>query len=311
MKKYSNTLLIVVIALTGCETHFFRRENVQHLAETPPAPAGTFSGVPAITATVPAPTQGPVSTLDPAQVDQEILNLFYDNGGCALPCFFGVVPGKTSLSEVAVRFSLLGKVSGEDYRWTGKHKLTAIAVHPPSGINLYNETEWNFYVITENQIVESIVANSRQMEQTSNPSLSSALSIFGKPEEIWIAVMPHIPQYNVDTAYEIVLLYPSKGVLARWSGEAEILAETDGSVQVSICPQRLAQAVDMDEHYPYSLQLWSPETTKSFVDLSYEDKLFDHRFFSPLEGLQDGVTIEEFHETYLDPAAAECLELTQ
>jgi len=260
---------------------------------------------------LPIPTQTPLPTLSSVQIEQEILKLYSDNGGCELPCFWGIVPGKTTFQEVDTRFSLLGEVSEEDYRWKNEHKLIPIKIDIPSEIDSFNEKEWSFYIIASNGVVESIIANSRLMKQTSIPTMSNMLSIFGKPEEIWIAVMPYIPKYDADADYEIALFYPSKGILIMGSGIADILAETENRVKVSICPQKISETIDMDRHYPFSLHLWSSKNKMSFINASYDDKLFEHGFFSNFDSLESSINSDKFYETYLDPSATQCFELTQ
>jgi hypothetical protein len=250
-------------------------------------------------------------TLSPTPRLELVRELYTINGGCELPCFWGIVPGKTTLHEAVSRFSLFGEISDEDHRWKNEHRLIPINIEVPVEIDSFNEKEWSFYIIALNDIVESIIARSQQIKQTSVPTIANMLSIFGKPEEIWIAVMPYIPKYDVDADYEIALFYPSKGVLLMGSGIAHILAETEKGVKVSICPHMIEETIDMDRHYPLSLHLWSPENKMVFTDLSYGDKLFEDGFFSLLDNLESNTNTEEFYETYIDSSVTQCFELSQ
>jgi hypothetical protein len=301
----------MMIVSASCENKIASQDGVQGTAETPSSQNGIVSPAFTTTSELLAPTQAPFSTLSPLRVKEEIQKLYFDNGGCKLPCFWGIDPGSSTLPEVHTRFSMLGEVLEEDYRWKNEHKLIPIKVSVPPEIDSFNEKEWTFYLVISNDIVESIIASSRHIEQTSVPTMSNILTSFGRPQEIWLAIMPHIPKYDADTAYEIALFYPSKGILVMGSGIAHILAETEKSVTVSICPHTIAESIDMDRHYPFSLHLWSPENKMSFTDLSYDDRVFEHGFFTILGSLESSINSEEFYETYKDPSVTECFELTQ
>lgn len=306
--KTSIILLIVVLIIVSCTP-----TEMTPMIEISPIvlPSQTATAIPSPTALSSQVISTPLPTLSPTQVSEVVRTLYANNGGCELPCFWGIVPGKTTLPEIVTRFSLLGEISDEDYRWKNEHKLIPINIEVPLEIGSFNEKEWNFYIIASNDIVESIIASSRHIKQTSVPTISNMLSILGKPEEIWIAVMPYIPKYDVDTVYEIALFYPSKGVLIMGSGIAHILVETEKSVKVSICPYMIEETIDMDRHYPFSLHLWSPENKMVFTDLSYGDKLFEDGFFSLLDSLESNTNTEEFYETYIDSSVTQCFELSQ
>jgi hypothetical protein len=63
----------------------------------------------------------PFDTLEPAQATETLQPLTKEPMNCAVPCFWGIIPGKTSLDEARVFFSRLGFTSreGEDFYSTG------------------------------------------------------------------------------------------------------------------------------------------------------------------------------------------------
>ncbi len=69
----------------------------------------------------PTITLVPLDTLEPAQARETIQPLSKEPMNCAVPCFWGIIPGKTSLDEARVFLSRLGFASreGKDFYSTG------------------------------------------------------------------------------------------------------------------------------------------------------------------------------------------------
>lgn len=59
------------------------------------------------TADLPTHTIAATATLTPQQILDEIRHLFDENGGCALPCWWGIEPGKTTWEEALTILSPL------------------------------------------------------------------------------------------------------------------------------------------------------------------------------------------------------------
>jgi len=56
----------------------------------------------------PSATVTPLDTLKPAQITETLQPLLQEPMNCAVPCFWGITPGKTSLEDVRIFFSKLG-----------------------------------------------------------------------------------------------------------------------------------------------------------------------------------------------------------
>lgn len=128
--------LILVLALTGCVT---ARPTIQRtqvvllpsptlpsatvaITLTPtltPAPTKTGTPVPTITIRLPTatfsptPTPTPVDTLEPELARATIEPLLREPLNCEVPCFWGIIPGKTSRDEVRTLFGSLGFITLE------------------------------------------------------------------------------------------------------------------------------------------------------------------------------------------------------
>lgn len=88
----------------------------------------------------PTITQTPLDTFEPAQARETIQPLLKEPMNCAVPCFWGIIPGKTSLDEARVFFSRLGFTSreGQDFYSTGYKPDSgggfAVTFHAPGAI---------------------------------------------------------------------------------------------------------------------------------------------------------------------------------
>ncbi len=105
--------LLPVIALAGCTPRSPTVRPTQIPSVTAPtiaasvvSPTGTLS-LPSDTPS-PAVTATPLVTLEPSQAKATIAPLLTDPMNCAVPCFWGIIPGRTSLDEARMFFSKLG-----------------------------------------------------------------------------------------------------------------------------------------------------------------------------------------------------------
>jgi len=301
------SITFVMIMSVSCGNQFVSSEGTQRFSETPIGLEGTPT--PTSVQKLPDLTQTVPPTLSPGQIEQEISRFYFDNGGCELPCFLGIVPGQTTIQQIETRFSELGRFSDDTRPSEKLNNLVVTIIAFPAPPEIDSES-WAFSIITKNDVVEGITVSSTYIKQTSIPTISNMLSIFGKPEELWIAVMPYMSGYDVDTAYEIALFYPTKGILIMGSGIAHILAEMERGVKVSICPHQIIETIDMVRHYPFTIHLWSPENKMSFTELN-DLHLLGHPLYSLFNTFESSITSDEFYETYVNPSATQCFELTQ
>jgi len=113
----------------------FPTQTLIPFTETPIPPTQTIT--PTIASTV---TPTPFNTLEPAQVTETLRPLLKDPMNCAVPCFWGIIPGKTSFDEARVFFRKLGFTpfegifEGRDFytisydSGTGYH--SSLTIHP-------------------------------------------------------------------------------------------------------------------------------------------------------------------------------------
>lgn len=118
----------------------------------------TLTLIPSATPTL---TPTPLDTLEPAKADEVILGLLQDPGNCMAPCFWGIVPGKTTRDEANRFFFHLGFTShnttdvGEDYASYDLENSFSIWVILVSQHNIVEKQKITMQVIGSNGITES------------------------------------------------------------------------------------------------------------------------------------------------------------
>ncbi len=117
--------LILVFIFAGCNRPGATAQSTQ-FRQSPsptvvtPTPTRTSTATATITKTIipptltlipsatPTLTPTPLDTLEPSKADGVILGLLQDPGDCLAPCFWGIVPGKTTRDEASSFFFHLG-----------------------------------------------------------------------------------------------------------------------------------------------------------------------------------------------------------
>jgi hypothetical protein len=278
------------------------------LTSTPTAPTATFTPTiaPTLTPTItPAPpniplstailTWTPVPTLPPAEALEALLKLYADNGGCQLPCWWGITPGKTSWQEARTKLSRLGHISRP---FGGKEVVRyEFSFVIPAEIDSSGSFEPDIGV--KDDIVVGISLNSRWVRGDFDYSLAGWLQVWGTPGEIWLKVVTTAPS---EIQYEMDLFYPAKGILLNVTGIAQAHGDS-----LSICPQTFKRDI-----FPPALVLWSPSKNITYQTM-FSDLLgktiVDQNKFSLLEKLTDNFGPGDFYETYRDPKATACFDI--
>jgi hypothetical protein len=272
-----------------------------------PTPSVTPSITPTSTLTPPltftkTPVWTAVPTLLPDQVLKAIRGYLSDNGGCELPCWWGITPGETTWEEARSKLSLLGL-----YSVTSRKNQVGLIEYEFKVPLSFDSLGYISPTLTIREgIVTSIGLNSRWVSRRLNYSLAGFLKKLGKPKEIWLSIFPE----SMDQPhYDISLFYSDKGVMVYAIGKARVQDN-----RFTICPQRLRIG-----EYPPALLLWKPSETIDFLNidtdlLGNDDIWYPSSYQVPdgyqlLEELTDGFDEEDFYQTYLDPASTACFDV--
>ncbi len=310
--RYSQSIfwlcLLFVIALNGCATS---ETPVPSLTDTslPPTdtPIPTNTSSPTVmlspshtpTSTItrtPWPTIPitftPLPTIPPDEALKIILAIYENNGGCELPCWWGITPGETSWQEVHERFSPLLRIGGP-FLQRGAHYSFLLDVPnnvDPSGYGFFSA---NLYF--EGDIIQEIIVRALLVTPYFDDSMSGLLAKFGKPAEIWLAV--DLETVDFIPSYWLVLFYPQHGITVSMLSSAE---KTDNAI--SLCPQRI---YGFNSLRP-GLILWPPQEPRSFKEFYYLDNPEDYFL---LEEYPTDMDTQTYYETYLDPDTEACFEI--
>lgn len=175
----------------------------------------------------PVPTQLPEQT----KLMRELLH----SKDCSLPCYLGIVPGKTSLSEGEAILKSIGAKYHSSYK-REKDKTTEYAydlwIGVPSEINVTPEPngDWNIIIhaisfISTNEIVQNIevIAAVTKLKEEyrsywSIYSVKEILRRYGIPEQMYFNHIDHEMAY---LGRSILLIYRKLGVVVEVYGNQD------------------------------------------------------------------------------------------
>lgn len=317
MKTHSFYFLFaVVLAICGCAP---ARSTIVPRPTTPlpsltPVPSPTATGTP-----TPAFTPTAVPTLPAEGARKRLLELLANNGGCRLPCLWGITPGKSNNQEArAILIPLSSIAKFPPYFEPSKVNGILVGAISP----LYVEGEQHLdsrlgYLYDDNGIVSSI--SLRVLEeglykkdeygnQIKTPiydsptfgkrveyySLSHVLSEQGIPDSVMIYI-PRVEGYPLVVGtgiMEAVLLYPEQGIWIKYT----MSMDNNGTI-IKGCP---ANAHIEMELYPSG----NPESFFSLLEKT--DWGRTKGGYKPLKE-STSMSVEQFYETFQNPTD-KCIE---
>lgn len=199
------------------------------------------SSTPTVSIT-PAQVSTPFPTFSPEEAIDFVETLISTNGGCKLPCWWGITPGESTWDQAKTFFEKFA-INIE------QNKQTRFFVDYP-----YPEISAGWYrsvfIVDEEGIVELIIAPSGR-----GGSIQAILQKFGIPQEVWV----RSTGFYMDVApyQHLYFLYPEKGILVDFAGRG-VISSHDGMDYLQFCSKEFGD-------FPL-LYLWSPDSSKS---LSY------------------------------------------
>jgi hypothetical protein len=200
-------LILLNYFLAGCRV---RQTAVPDVSATPtstPEPTDTL----APTVTVVEVT--PVATMSPQESEAYVEELLETNGGCSLPCVWGISPGQTKYEDAQRFFQSLGWKGSEAHGsyWTGKDMQSfPVSIR----IGVYPEGD------VVRKIRFSLAGNGFQ-EKVKYYSFDSMIRALGKPSEIlaFVGTSPGILEPE-QTSFEVLLHYAERNTLLEYQGTA-------------------------------------------------------------------------------------------
>jgi hypothetical protein len=198
-------------------------------------------------------TQTPIPTIGAAENAEVILQLLQNNAGCELPCWWGIIPGKTTWQGAEEYLHSLdyaqsprvGYFPNEDNKF-----LVEVQLAVPKSIWPYYYTHI-YYVFDEViQVIDVIPGNDIQTF-----SFLNLLKAKGLPKNFLFNTW--FEMREDDFAFPVYLFYPDAGALAYFVFEAVV---TSNGVRACLSDDPVVHIL-----------LWNPELDYSFSEA------FDYR----------------------------------
>lgn len=300
---------IFITTISGC------LRPTESITALPPQvsslPAGSTTSMPQLTPTLismPTTTPTMIATLSVEEAQEKLLNLLSNNGGCRLPCLWGITPGKSTYQEAQVILAPLGGIS----------ELTGFipeggGIYPMyeyGDLTLYTSIGFNVDTLPDNPRVnrvsfqtemhkplqeggyENIFDSNFFGESITAYTLPHVLSEQGTPSSVMIATAGGPLTRGGTGGFDILLLYPDQGILINYTTQMHLIGPN-----VRGCP--VNAYVEM-ELYP------TGNSDSFFEMLEQTDWAIKFGYYKPLEEVTF-MTIDEFYQIFRQ-ATDKCIE---
>ncbi|MCB9422626.1 MAG: hypothetical protein H6667_22680 [Ardenticatenaceae bacterium] len=242
----------------------------------------------------PSPTTLPTATLTHEQVDANLTELMLTNGGCELPCWWGIVPGETPIDSTHESLKALGaSFPGDTYASFGIDWGAAI------------EFEVNHGIVQTMDIGGSYspgwIDRDKYTQGWQSYSLTAVLDHYGLPTRVLV-----YKPFQADPgqpSYHLLVFYEDSGFEIDYVGSIEILS--DGNYFA--CP-------NMADIWMVHLFLYQPSQVDNVVERILPASSIG--YIADAQTVYDviswpeatGTSLESFYETFRMPAANACFE---
>jgi hypothetical protein len=257
--KIFKMLLLISFALAGC----------QAAPTTPsPQPTATRTAAPATATLTPTPkkkvtitlrvtltsTKTRTPTLSSEQIGTQVSEYLTDNGGCKLPCWWGIVPGETSWETAE---NILAPIASDRFGWkTGKDFGAAFYFQYIPNPDLPDYYDLSLDLQIRDNVVTQIGIN--YFGSLAKYDISQLLKDYGKPDEVRVvaANTGNDPRFTTYNGVGMFVLYYDQGFMAYYG-----IYGTKSNDIIQACFQESGY-----------LDLWHPGDANTLLEYG---KLFD------------------------------------
>lgn len=311
-RKYSFFLFILTLHLIiGCQSNIIpsstsiaSQEKTQIIQSTvlvqisTPSPEDTYL-LPSITPSSPtiqvlptspsATIEKHVPTLSPDDALERVLGLLRGNGGCKLPCWWGLTPGRTTWREAYN--SLIPFAREFMYIDSSPEQPSFIGWFQFATSEDKTSSVYQTHTI-ENGIVEVIEVGFGDIYPY---ELADFLNENGQPEEVWTRTFG--TEYNGKIPFYLALFYPTQGILA-------ILDSNDATLRGDKVRKCFIDDPILE------LVLWSPERKYTYQEATTYSGFIKYDDGFPLLPLEKatGMDVFSFYEKFKEKGKTNCLE---
>ncbi len=284
MKKTTSIYLLITIIAVSCST-LVKDPNSDQAIAVSKTPESIGAATTLITSTSsPMVTMEPVGTslltLDSQNPSITVKNLLNNNGDCQLPCWWGIVPGKTTWQDAHTFFSPIATSIYESTKPDSNPRYFEVFFPAPPPF----EGEFKQGYLIKNDVVTQIEILPQNFSKYSLPK--ELFQEFGVPEKVLLG-----GSVDQDQSFQLVLYYPERGIFAMYVSE---LRPSNYQEQIDICFTEV-DYVDMF--------LWDP--TESFSEtMDNVFRLYEHPFYD-IETVTT-LTLDDFNNIFTDSEQPDC-----
>lgn len=237
----------------------------------------------------PEPTWTLPASLSPKDAASQVNELLQTNGGCHLPCWWGITPGQTTWEDARNIIFPLAESVYDSYSKEGEF-------FPGLVIRYITERGTGFeqdYTV-RNEIVQAIKIKLPYTSPLSNPKV--VLDNYGMPDKVYVEANNYEPSVDNEQAFSIALYYTKQRIFVYYDNGFE--PAQPGPTLVLCFPN-----VDYSE-----LHVWGSEYSfNQTLDTIFQK---DRENGSKIHSLEDAtdLTIEELYKRFTDPTESPCFE---
>jgi hypothetical protein len=190
-------------------------------------PSPAVAPIPSPTVTIkPSPTVAPIPTLGAEEALAFVRQMQTTNGGCDLPCWWGIAPGETTRAQAERILAPLGAYVipyDDDF-------LLNFPDYSGIGIDVYGSDDEPISSIEIRAWYYGSDGSGRRFpfdESWYLYSLEGVLEQLGAPSEVWLGFGPPIQEETISFG-ELFVFYDELGLIIEYTGVAK---RTDDAVQ--------------------------------------------------------------------------------
>jgi len=148
------------------------------------------------------------------------------NGGCELPCWWGITPGKTTGQDAEQTLSVLRKFGESEGGMVGAIYIYSLDLHVYAnlrfGVRVDTKTSKNQPVdrVSVESFTTVIDDSVRYDESWRRYFINELLTRLGQPSEVWVGFGPYGTQGSKRYFYELMVFYEDLGVTVEYAGPA-------------------------------------------------------------------------------------------
>jgi hypothetical protein len=232
------------------------------------------------------PTPTPLSTLSKQEAIVKVEHLLVDNGGCRLPCWWGITAGETSWAEAYQFLATFTEVK----QWSTKTVVRNGSTLIKANYDVYYQTPERRVGIGFNirgDEIYLIIAGATRF------IISTLLTEYGLPEDIFIHTAASVPEEY--PPFILALFYRDLRILAVYNFETK----RNGNYLLGCQTDKSSHA---------QLFLWSVD--EIWTDQRIQDVVVGPDPNFPLQRFQDvtAMDIENFYQVFKYPDTDTCVQ---